>query len=201
MPVLEICIENGIDIFRISNQELLFFLNLKTKNMSSVKSSQNIIPFLWFDGKAEEAMKLYTSLFPNSFIKQSKKWGEGSQFPSDWIMMGSIVIDGLEVHLFDAGPQFKFNESVSFFVNCKTQEEIDKYWNILTTDGGAESQCGWLKDKFGFSWQLVPAFLSEKLANGDPRRLGQMMQSLWSMKKLIIADLEKAYNSDPVPVA
>ena len=132
--------------------------------MSNVKSNQNIIPFLWFDGKAEEAMKLYTSLFPNSEIIASKKWGEGSGFPADQIMMGTIIIDGLKVHLFDAGPQFKFNESVSFFVECQTQEEIDKYWNKLTSDGGQESQCGWLKDKFGFSWQIVPAMLGVAVA-------------------------------------
>lgn len=167
--------------------------------MSTVKSNQNIVPFLWFDGQAEEAMNLYTSLFPNSSIASSKKWGQNSGFPAEQIMMGVIEIDGLKVHMFDAGPQFKFNEAVSFFVLCKDQAEIDRYWNKLTSDGGVESQCGWLKDKFGFSWQIVPAFLSEKLASGDPRRTGQMFQALMKMKKLVIADLEKAYNSDPIP--
>jgi predicted 3-demethylubiquinone-9 3-methyltransferase (glyoxalase superfamily) len=162
--------------------------------MSNVKSTQNITPFLWFDGKAEEAIKLYTSLFPNSEIVSLKKWGEGSGFPADQVMMGTIVIDGLQVHMFDAGPQFKFNESVSFFVSCKTQEEVDKYWNKLTSDGGQESQCGWLKDKFGFSWQIVPAILSEYISKGDGKRVGQMMQALMKMKKLVIAELEAAYN-------
>jgi predicted 3-demethylubiquinone-9 3-methyltransferase (glyoxalase superfamily) len=162
--------------------------------METIKTSQNITPFLWFDGKAEEAMNLYTSLFPNSKIQTLKKWQEGSGFPSDQVMMGTIEIDGLRVHMFDAGPQFKFNESVSFFVNCKNQQEVDKYWNKLTSDGGAESQCGWLKDKFGFSWQIVPNFLSEKLNGGEPKRLGQMMQAMMKMKKLIVADLEAAYN-------
>jgi predicted 3-demethylubiquinone-9 3-methyltransferase (glyoxalase superfamily) len=163
--------------------------------METIKTSQNITPFLWFDGKAEEAMKLYTSLFPNSKIVTSKKWAAGSGFSPDWIMMGTIEIDGLRVHMFDAGPQFKFNESFSFFVQCKNQQEVDKYWNTLTSDGGAESQCGWLKDKFGFSWQIVPTFLAEKLNGGEPKRVGQMMQAMMKMKKMIIADLEAAYNS------
>lgn len=162
--------------------------------MSNV-STQNIMPFLWFDGKAEEAMKLYTSLFPDSEIITAKKWGENSGFPADQIMMGTIIIDGLKVHLFDAGPAFKFNESVSFFVNCKTQEEIDKYWNALTADGGQESQCGWLKDKFGFSWQIVPTIISEYFSKGDNKRIGQMMQAVMKMKKLNISELERAYNA------
>lgn len=162
--------------------------------MSTVTNNQKITPFLWFDGKAEEAMNLYTSLFPNSKIVSLKKWGEGSGFPADQVMMGTITINGLQVHMFDAGPNFTFNESVSFFVNCKDQEEVDKYWNALTADGGQESQCGWLKDKFGFSWQIVPDMLSEKLSKGDNRRVGQMFQALMKMKKLDIAQLEAAYN-------
>ncbi len=163
--------------------------------METIKTSQNITPFLWFDGKAEEAMKLYTSLFPNSKIITMKKWGGGSNFPPEWVMAGTIQIDGLTVNMFDAGPQFRFNESVSFFVGCKTQQEVDKYWNTLTADGGMESMCGWLKDKFGFSWQIVPTFLMEKMTSGDPKRSGQMMQAMMKMKKLIIADLEAAYNA------
>lgn len=162
--------------------------------MNNVSTNQQIVPFLWFDGHAEEAMNLYTSIFPNSSIVTAKHWGEGSSFPANWIMMGSIIINGLTIHLFDAGPQFKFNESVSFFVSCQSQEEIDNYWSKLTADGGVESQCGWLKDKFGFSWQIVPAMLSEKLNNGEPARVGQMMQALYQMKKLDIAALENAYN-------
>jgi predicted 3-demethylubiquinone-9 3-methyltransferase (glyoxalase superfamily) len=168
--------------------------NLKTDKMSTVTNSQGITPFLWFDGKAEEAMKLYTSIFPNSSITTLKKWGEGSPFPADWVMGGTIIIDGLRVNLFDAGPQFKFNESVSFFVSCKNQEEVDRYWAQLTADGGEESMCGWLKDKFGLSWQIVPSFLMEKLSGGEPKRVGQMMQALGQMRKLNIAELEQAYN-------
>lgn len=161
--------------------------------MSMVATNQKIVPFLWFNGTAEEAMKLYTSLFANSKIEAIKKWDEGSGFRG--VMVGTIVIDGLRVSMFDAGPDFTFSEAVSFFVTCKDQEEVDKYWNALTRDGGEESQCGWLKDKFGFSWQIVPAFMIDKITNGEPKRLGQLMQAMMKMRKLIVADLEAAYNN------
>jgi len=162
--------------------------------MSELSTTQGITPFLWYNGQAEEAMNLYTGLFPNSRIKQLKKWGEGSHMPADQVMMGVIEINGLTLHLFDAGPMFKFTEAVSFFVSCKDQEEIDHYWNALTADGGQESQCGWLKDKFGLSWQIVPAMLTERLSNGDPKRAGQMFQAVMGMQKLDIAEMERAYN-------
>ncbi|RYF80457.1 MAG: VOC family protein, partial [Chitinophagaceae bacterium] len=129
-----------------------------------ISTNQNIIPFLWFNNRAEEAIRFYTELFPNSSVQSLKKWDAGGPFPEDGIMMGSFVIDGLKVHAFDAGPQFTFNESVSFFVECTSQQEIDKYWNALIADGGAESMCGWLKDKFGFSWQIVPKMLGERMS-------------------------------------
>lgn len=162
--------------------------------MSELSTQQGIIPFLWYNGQAEEAMNLYARVFPNSQIKTLKKWGEGSHMPADQVMMGVIELNGLTMHLFDAGPMFKFTEAVSFFVTCKDQAEVDHYWNSLTADGGEESQCGWLKDKFGLSWQIVPAMLNEKLAHGDPKRAGQMFQAVMGMRKLIIAELEEAYN-------
>ena len=162
--------------------------------MSNVTTSQAIVPFLWFDGQAEEAMNLYTTVFPNSEIHTLKHWGKGTNFPENWVMAGTITINGLKVYLFDAGPQFKFNESVSFFVLSKNQEEVDNYWEKLTANGGKESQCGWLKDKFGFSWQIVPSLLNEKLTGGEPAKLSNMMQALYTMKKPIIAELEAAYN-------
>jgi predicted 3-demethylubiquinone-9 3-methyltransferase (glyoxalase superfamily) len=163
--------------------------------MATLSINQNITPFLWFDDNAEEAMNLYTSIFPNSKITALKKWGAGTPYPADKVMMGTIIIDGLKVQLFDAGPQFKFNESVSFMVSCKTQEEIDTYWHKLTANGGKESMCGWLKDKFGFSWQIVPAFLGETLTKGEPARIGKMFQAVMTMKKLDIVALQNAYNS------
>ncbi len=157
-------------------------------------SKQKITPFLWFDQEAEEAINLYTSIFPNSEIRQLTRWPEGGPFPAGTVQTGTFVLDGVQFHAFDAGPQFKFNEAISLFVTCKGQKEVDYFWDKLTANGGEESMCGWLKDKFGVSWQIVPEFVAEKLANGDPVRLGNMSQALYQMKKLIIADLEKAYN-------
>jgi predicted 3-demethylubiquinone-9 3-methyltransferase (glyoxalase superfamily) len=162
--------------------------------MSISSSNQGIIPFLWYDGQAEEAMNFYTSLFPDSKINMIKKWGEGSPYPADSVMMGSITIKGLTVHMFDAGPMFKFTEATSFFVSVKDQEELDHYWYGLINNGGQESMCGWLKDKFGLSWQIVPAMIGEKATGGDPQKTGKMFQALSQMKKLDIAALEAAYN-------
>src|SRR5215204_4809701 len=120
---------------------------------------QKITPFLWFDGKAEEAIKLYTSVFKNSKIVNISYWGEGSPFPKGQVMNGVFELD--------ACPQFKFTEALSFFVNCETQEEIDHFWNKLTANGGQESMCGWLKDKFGLSWQIVPPVLGQMLSDKD----------------------------------
>lgn len=155
---------------------------------------QTISPFLWFDGKAEEAIRLYTSVFKNSKIISINYWAEGSPFPKDQVMTGVFELDGLRFYAFDAGPQFKFTEATSFFVNCETQEEVDHYWNSLTADGGQESRCGWLKDKFGLSWQIIPSVLMKLMGDKDPARAGRVMQAMMQMKKIIIADLEKAYN-------
>ncbi|PHN06646.1 VOC family protein [Flavilitoribacter nigricans] len=160
--------------------------------MSKLATSQKIKPFLWFDGQAEKAMEFYTAIFPNSQITTLKRWGKGSDFPAEWVMNGSMILDGLQIHAFDAGPQFKFTEAISFFVSCEDQEEVNHYWNALTA-GGKEEPCGWLKDQFGLSWQIVPKMLGERLQNGDPARVGKMMQALMQMKKLEIADLEAAY--------
>ena len=153
---------------------------------------QKITPFLWFDGQAEEAIKLYTSVFKNSKILNIKYWGEGSPFPKDQVMTGTFELDGLTFYAFDAGPQFKFSEAISLMVNCETQEEIDHYWNKLTANGGQESMCGWLKDKFGLSWQITPPILGELLGDKDKAKAARVMQAMMKMKKIIIADLKKA---------
>ena len=155
---------------------------------------QTITPFLWFDGKAEEAIKLYTSVFKNSKIVNITYWGEGSPFPKGQVMNGVFELDGQRFYAFDAGPQFKFTEAISFFVNCETQEEIDYYWNKLTANGGQESMCGWLKDKFGLSWQIVPPILGQLLGDKDRKKAGQVMQAMMQMKKIDIAALKKAYD-------
>ena len=154
---------------------------------------QKITPFLWFDGKAEEAVNFYASIFKNSKVTNIRHWGEGSQFPKDQVMSATVVLDGLQFHAFNAGPEFKFTEAISFFINCNDQAEVDYFWNRLT-EGGEESVCGWLKDKFGISWQVVPAVLNDLVYAKDQQKSQRVMMALMKMKKIVIADLQKAYD-------
>ena len=147
---------------------------------------QKITPFLWFDGNAVEAMDFYLSVFKNSNKKAIMPGPDGS------VMGVAFELEGLEFQGLNAGPMFKFNEAVSFFVKSDTQEEIDYYWAKLTADGGEESMCGWLKDKFGLSWQIVPPILGKLLGDPDREKAGRVMQAMMQMKKIIIADLENA---------
>ncbi|CAN5437452.1 VOC family protein [soil metagenome] len=153
---------------------------------------QKITPFLWFDGKAEEAVNFYASIFKNSKITSMKHWGEGSPFPKDQVMTATVELDGLKFHAFDAGPMFKFTEAISFFVDCTDQEEVNHFWNKLS-EGGEESRCGWLKDKFGISWQIVPKALPQLMGDKDPEKAKRVMMAMMQMSKIIIADLEKAH--------
>ncbi|QDH80819.1 VOC family protein [Echinicola soli] len=161
--------------------------------MSTIQTTQNIIPFLWFDKEAEEAIRFYTGLFPNSEIKKLTKWPEGGPMPAGTVQIGDFVINGLRVHAFDGGPNFKFNEAVSFFVQCEDQAEIDRYWHQLIDYGGVESQCGWLKDKYGFSWQIVPKELGEMLSSKNVNGAKKMMEAVMKMKKLEIEKLKAAF--------
>jgi predicted 3-demethylubiquinone-9 3-methyltransferase (glyoxalase superfamily) len=154
---------------------------------------KKVTPFLWYDGQAEEAMKLYTSLFPNSHIVNTTYWPAGSPFPQGQVMAGTFELDGQSFYCFDAGPQFRFTEAISMFVECKTQEEVDRYWNALTANGGEESQCGWLKDRFGLSWQIVPSVMMDMLRSENKEGSARAMQAMMKMKKLIIADLQAAF--------
>lgn len=154
--------------------------------MSTLAKSPRITPFLWFDNNAEEAVDFYTSVFPNSRILQTVPNQSGLTPSPAKILTIAFELDGLPFTALNGGPNFTFNEAVSFVVHCATQKEIDYFWEALTTDGGNEVQCGWLKDKFGLSWQVVPANIGE-LA-GKPKA----MQALMQMKKLDIATLEQA---------
>ena len=150
-----------------------------------------ISPFLWFDSQAEEAANLYVSLFPNSRISHISHYPEGGPASAGSVMSVSFVLDGLDIQALNGGPQFQFTEAISFFVKVETQEEVDHYWDSLLADGGTPSQCGWLKDRFGLSWQIVPTVLGELLGTHDAaakRAMGAMM----SMSKIIIADLRAA---------
>jgi predicted 3-demethylubiquinone-9 3-methyltransferase (glyoxalase superfamily) len=154
---------------------------------------QKITPFLWFNDRAEEAMNFYTSIFKNSKIGSVSRYGEAGPGSKGQVMTASFQLDGQEFIALNGGPQFKFTEAISFLINCETQEEVDYYWEKLLAGGGEESQCGWLKDRFGLSWQVIPTTLSKFLADKNPAKAQRVMQAMLRMKKIIIADLKKAY--------
>ena len=154
---------------------------------------QKITPFLWFDNNAEEAMKFYTSVFKNSKIGKITRYPEGAPVPAGTFMTGTFEIEGQELVVLNGGPIFKFTEAISFVVNCETQEKVDEYWKKLTADGGQEVQCGWLKDKFGLSWQIVPKILIELLTDKDGKKAERVMNAMLKMKKIDIAGLKRAY--------
>lgn len=152
---------------------------------------QKITPFLWFDTQAEEAANFYTSIFPNSKIVRVRRYGEAGPGPADSAMTVEFQLEGQTFVALNGGPIFKFTEAVSFVVNCQTQHEVDSYWTKLSA-GGTEVQCGWLKDKFGLSWQIVPSALPELLGGPDPKKAGRVMKAMMTMKKLDIGALQKA---------
>lgn len=130
---------------------------------------QNITPFLWFDGKAEEAMNFYTSIFPNSKVVNVSRYGEGAPAPKGTVMSATFELDGQRFHALNGGPQFTFTPAVSFFVNCETQQEVDELSGRLS-EGGAQQPCGWVKDKYGLSWQVIPSALGRMLQDKDPEK-------------------------------
>jgi len=154
-----------------------------------------IYPFLWFDSQAEEAANLYCSIFPNSKIGKIARYGKGGPGPEGAVMTVSFSLDGQEFTALNAGPRFKFTEAVSFVIPCKDQDEIEYYWSKLTANGGEESMCGWLKDKFGLSWQVIPAKIGELMSDPDPQKSGRVVQALLQMRKLDIAKLTAARDS------
>ncbi|MGZ5931075.1 MAG: VOC family protein [Rhizomicrobium sp.] len=155
---------------------------------------QKISPCLWFDKEAEEAAAFYTSIFPNSRIGKVSRYAEGGRMPKGTAMVVAFVLDGVEFLALNGGPVFKFSEAVSFSISCKTQADVDHYWSKLSA-GGSEGQCGWLKDKYGVSWQVVPEVLPEMATGGDPEKVQRMTQAMLKMKKLDIAALVNAYNA------
>ena len=155
-------------------------------------NAQQITPFLWFDGKVEEAVNFYTSVFKNSEVVNINRLPAETPGHSGKVMMATMRLNGLEFMLLDGGPMFKFTEAISFFVKCETQEEVDDLWNKLTADGGHESQCGWLKDKFGLSWQVVPSELPQMLTGAEGASLDRMMAAIMAMKKFDLETLRRA---------
>lgn len=149
---------------------------------------KKVTPFLWFDTQAEEAMNFYVSLFKNSKVNNISRGPDGKAFSV------SFELDGQEFMGLNAGPQFKFNESISMFVHCEDQTEVDHFWNALIANGGEESMCGWCKDKYGLWWQIVPKQLGELMGSSDPEKSGRVMQAMLKMQKIIVADLQKAHD-------
>lgn len=154
---------------------------------------QKISPFLWFDTQAEEAAEFYVSIFENSSVTKVSRYTEAPG-NTETVMGVSFVLDGVEFQALNAGPEFTFSEAISFFINAETQTEIDYLWDALTADGGEPGRCGWLKDKFGLSWQVVPAQLGNLLTDPDQAAAGRVMQSMLAMGKLDIAELEAAHD-------
>ena len=152
-----------------------------------------VTPFLWFDNNAEEAMNFYTSVFKDAKIVNVQRYGEGGPSPAGTVMTGTIKIHGQDIMVLNGGPAFKFNESFSLFVDCADQAEVDELWQRLTADGGEESMCGWLKDKFGVSWQIVPTAMDRMMAEGSEKQIARVTEAFLKMKKFDLATLEKAY--------
>jgi predicted 3-demethylubiquinone-9 3-methyltransferase (glyoxalase superfamily) len=155
---------------------------------------QKISPFLWFDSEAEEAANFYVSLFDDSAITDISRYPEGSPGPAGQVMSVNFRLAGQEFMALNAGPEFRFTEAISLFVHCKDQNEVDRLWSKLT-DGGEESQCGWLKDRWGLSWQIIPDRLGELLGDPDPGRSQRAMQAMLQMQKIDIQALEDAANA------
>ncbi len=155
---------------------------------------KKITPFLWFDDKAEEAMNFYISIFKNSKVLNVSRYGKDAAYPEGTAFLVTFQLDGQEIMALNAGPQFKFTEAISMYVNCETQLEVDELWEKLS-EGGEKSQCGWLKDKYGLSWQIVPTALGELMNDKDPEKGKRVMQAMLQMDKIDIQKLRLAYDN------
>lgn len=152
-----------------------------------------ITPYLWFDNHAEEAIALYTSLFPDSRVIDEARYPEGAPIPAGTLMNATFEVAGQRFIALNGGPQHAFTEAFSVFVSVDTAEEVDRYWDALVADGGEPSQCGWLKDRFGLSWQIIPKALETYLKDPDPEKAQRVMQAMFTMSKIDVAELDRAY--------
>ena len=158
-------------------------------------TTQKITPFLWFDDNAEEAINLYVSIFKNSKILNVSRYGDAGPGPKGTVMTATFQLEGQQFQALNGGPHFKFTEAISLFVSCETQEEVDELWTKLLAGGGEESQCGWLKDKFGLSWQIIPTALGKMLGDKDPKRSARVMKAMLQMRKIDVKKLKQAYEA------
>jgi len=154
---------------------------------------QKITPFLWFDNQAEEAMNFYVSIFKNSKVGTVTRYGDAGPGPKGSVMSATFQIEGQEFFALNGGPQYKFTPAISLFVKCETQAEVDELWEKLSVDG-RKDRCGWLQDKYGLSWQIIPRALSEMLRDKDPAKANRVMQAMLQMDKIDIASLKRAYD-------
>ncbi len=154
---------------------------------------QKVTPFLWFDSKAEEAANFYVSVFKNSKIMSVSRYGEGGPGPKGWAMSVTFQLDGQDFYALNGGPQFTFTPAVSFFVNCETQQEVDELWEKLSA-GGKKDRCGWLQDKYGLSWQIIPSALGRLLHDKDAEKSKRVMHAMLQMDKIDIKTLQQAYD-------
>lgn len=165
---------------------------MKKKLGAKLKTAQKITPFLWFDNQAEEAAKFYVSLFKNSSIGKISRYGDAGPGPKGQAMVVPFKLAAQNFSALNGGPYFKFTEAISLLVDCGTQKEVDWFWEKLS-QGGKESQCGWLKDKYGLSWQIVPSILGKLMSDPDPAKSGRVMKAMLQMSKLDIEVLKRAY--------
>ena len=154
---------------------------------------QKIVPFLWFDGNAEEAVNFYVSIFKNSRVVSVTRYGDAGPGVKGTVMSCTFQLEGQDFYALNGGPQFKFTQAISLFVNCETQQEVDALWTKLSA-AGREDQCGWLQDKYGLSWQIIPTALGKMLGDKDPKKANAAMKAMLQMKKLDLKDLQQAYD-------
>jgi predicted 3-demethylubiquinone-9 3-methyltransferase (glyoxalase superfamily) len=154
---------------------------------------QKITPFLWFDGKAEEAMNFYVSIFKNSKVVHVTRYGDAGPGPKGTVMSATFQLEGQEFFALNGGPQFAFTPAISFFVSCETQQEVNALWEKLS-EGGSKDRCGWLRDKYGLSWQIIPTALGRMLQDKDPAKANRVMKAMLQMDKIDIRRLQEAYD-------
>ena len=165
-----------------------------------VRTTPSISTFLWFERHAEAAAEFYTTLFPDSRITKVARWGDGGPAPKGSVMTVAFELAGHRLTAINGGPHYKLNPAVSLVVSCETQDEIDHYWDTLLADGGKPSMCGWLEDRFGLSWQVIPSVIGELLTDGDPAKAARAGRALMSMQKLDLAALQRAHRGDAATV-
>jgi predicted 3-demethylubiquinone-9 3-methyltransferase (glyoxalase superfamily) len=156
---------------------------------------QKITPFLWFNDKAEEAMNFYVSIFKNSKVGRVTRYGDAGPGPKGSVMSATFQLDGQDFFALNGGPHYTFTPAISLFVNCETQQEVDELWEELSA-GGRKDRCGWLQDKYGLSWQIIPSVLGEMLGDKDPQKANRVMQAMLQMDKIDIARLKQAYDQE-----